>query len=156
MNPVRIDRVQVAEKIEALVRVDDQLLRTSSRPDLAATALEWLPGLARHSCENDTGLRFVDELRDTESAHLLEHIACELMALAGSPRSLKGETSWDFVQDGHGVFRVSLQYDDDLVALGALKEGAGIVNALLQERPRPDIEVAVAELNRHRVRRPPR
>ena len=43
---------------------------------------------------------------DTETPHLLEHIAEELMALSGSPRWLKGETAWDFGRDGRGVFRV--------------------------------------------------
>ncbi len=80
-----------------------------------------LPGLARHTCDNDEGVDFLRELRDTETAHLLEHVATELAALSGSPRSLRAETSWDFARDGRGVFRLRFDYDDDLVVLGALR-----------------------------------
>ena len=65
------------------------------------------------------------------------------MVLAGSPRTLRGDTRWDFAADGRGVFHVLLDYDDDLVALGAIKEGALIVSALLEEREIPDVDTVV-------------
>ena len=143
-----IDRVDVADgRLEAVVRVADETrFRTSSAPDLPARLLAVLPGLSRHRCDNADGLTFAEELADTETPHLLEHVAEELMALAGSPRWLKGETSWDFARDGRGVFRVVIAYDDDLVALGALKEGAAVVDWLFGEASEPDIEVAVLRL----------
>jgi hypothetical protein len=116
-------RIDVGEAcIETLVTVTDpNAMRTSSVPGLPERALNVLPGLARHSCENTDGLSFSQEFRDTETAHLLEHVTIELMALAGSPRTLRGRTTWDFVRDGQGVFHVSIEYDDDIVALGASK-----------------------------------
>jgi len=150
-----IESVEVRERdIEARVRVTDPALtRTSAIPGLAEKAVELLPGLRRHTCENDDGLDFVRELRDTETPHLLEHVATELMALAGSPRSLRGETSWDFARDGRGVFRVRLGYDDDLVALGALREGVAVVEWLLVGTgAAPDVEAVAARLREMRVR----
>lgn len=151
-----IRSIEVGEgSLEAIVFVTDQsYLRTSHIRDLPERAVELLPGLRRHSCDNEGELDFVRELRDTESAHLLEHIACELMALAGSPRSLRGRTSWDFSRDGRGVFRVSLEFDDDLVAMGALDEAVRIVEWLLAGEERgaaPDVDVAVARLARLRT-----
>jgi hypothetical protein len=71
------------------------------------------------------------------------------MALAGSPRTLRGETSWDFARDGRGLFRVRLAYDDDLVALGAVKTAAEVVRALTAAREsRAELEAAVAR-SRH-------
>lgn len=124
-------------------------MRTSTAPGLSRQAIDLLPGLARHSCENDSEIDFTREMRDTESVHLLEHVACELMALAGSPRSLKGRTEWDFARDGWGVFRVTLEFDDDLVAMGALREAVRIVEWLLAggaESDRPDVEAIVERL----------
>lgn len=143
---MRVESVSVAEgSLTALVRFDpDEPMRTT--PELAARAIALLPGLARHRCDNDAGLTFTAEARDTEVAHLLEHVACELMALAGSPRRLRGETSWDFARDGRGVFRVTLAFDDDLVALGALKAAAEVVEALRDGREPPDVEATVARL----------
>jgi len=120
-----------SERVEAIVRVPDSShSRTSAAPGLADRALGLLPGLRRHSCENGSAHGICAELGDTETPHLLEHLAFELMALSGSPRTLRGETAWDFSADGVGVYRVRLAYDNDLVALGALKSGSGIVDWL--------------------------
>jgi hypothetical protein len=129
------DRIDVSPtRVEAVVRVSEPgLARTSAVSGVAERALALLPGLRRHSCENGSAHGIAAELADTETPHLLEHIAFELMALSGSPRTLKGETAWDFSADGAGVYRVRLAYDVDLVALGALKAGAGIVEWLLAE-----------------------
>lgn len=153
MSVLVVGRIDVDdERLEALVTVTDlTLMRTSSAPDVAARALTLLPGLARHSCENDRDLSFSREFRDTETPHLLEHITIELMALSGSPRSLRGRTSWDFALDGQGVFRVSIEYDDDIVALGALKESIGIVDWLMVGSDvLPDVASSVERLRRLR------
>lgn len=132
-----VDRVSVGPgRLVASVRVaDGHPLRTSARPGLAPAVCALLPGIARHRCECGSAHGIIPELADTEVAHLLEHVALELMALSGSPRSLRGSTEWDFAADGAGVFRVALEYDDDLVALGALRASAEIVNALLDGDP---------------------
>lgn len=149
MTAFTIERVEVgATRLEALVRVNERWMRTSAAGSgVVKRARELLPGLARHTCENDAGASLLVELHDTETAHLLEHVACELMALSGSPRSLRGETAWDFARDGRGVFRVGLEFDNDVVALGALKEAAVIVEWLLTaEGVRPDVAPAVRHL----------
>ena len=148
MSVLRIESIEVGEhSIEALARVTDPaLMRTSSRPSLAEKALSLLPDLARHRCDNDANKRFVDEMRDTETPHLLEHITVELMALSGSPRNLPAHTEWDFARDGKGVFRVVLDYDFDLLALRALKDANTVVDWLFGEAPIPDIAEITANL----------
>ncbi len=130
---VSIERVTVADgRAKALVCVSAGApLRTSAYPGLPTAVRASLPGVARHTCVCGSARGIEAELDDTELPHLLEHVALELMALAGSPRSLAGETVWDFVTDGRGVFRVSVAYDDDLVALAALGEAAAFVNRLV-------------------------
>lgn len=149
---LRIEHVEVgSQRVVASVRVDGPTpLRTSAVAGLSARARDLLPGFSRHTCENDDGKDFLREVADTETPHLLEHVATELMALSGSPRSLRAETSWDFGRDGRGVFVVSLDYDDDLVAVGALREALGIVEWLLVADPgtttRPNVDGVVARL----------
>jgi len=145
--------------VDATVSVADAgRARTSASPGLASRALELLPGLRRHSCENGSAHGIAAELADTETPHLLEHVAFELMALAGSPRSLRGQTAWDFSADGEGVYHVRLAYDDDLVALGALKAAAGVVEWLMDTAAhpsgpvRPDVDAIARDL--HALRSP--
>lgn len=145
---MRVERTEVGEtSLEVLLRAEPaEALRTSAYPGLPGRALALLPGLARHRCDNPEGRSFVEELPNTEMAHLFEHVACELMALAGSPRTLRGETRWDFHAEGHGVFRVRLAYDDDLVALGAVKAATTLVDYLTGHGEEPDVEFEVARL----------
>jgi len=146
---LKIERVDVRpERIEALVRVTDrEFATTAAAPGLPDRALGILPGLARHTCENGSAHGHVAELANTETPHLLEHVACELMALSGSPRSLRAETAWDFANDGPGVFRVRLAYDHDLACLGALRNGVEVVEWLLgRSAEKPDVERIVTEL----------
>lgn len=149
MGVLRIERVDVGpERVEALVRVtDSDFASTSAAPGLPRRALGLLPGLARHTCENGSPHGHIAELANTETPHLLEHVACELMALSGSPRTLRGETAWNFAVDGQGVFRVRLAYDDDLACLGALRNGVDVVEWLLgRPAEEPDVERIVTEL----------
>jgi len=150
MNALVIERVDVGpERVEALVRVPEgEPMRTLTSPGLAERALALLPGLARHTCENGSAHGIAAELADTETPHLLEHVAFELMALSGSPRTLRGETAWDFSADGRGVFRVRLGYDDDLVVLGALREAVAVCGWLLApgSAEQPDVDAIVAGL----------
>lgn len=147
-----VERVDVgADAVVAVVRCDPDRLRTSAFPGLSDRAFQLLPGLRGHTCENAAGAGIGEELADTEVAHLFEHCAVELMALAGS-RGTRGETRWDFRTDGRGVFRVTLAYDDDLVALGALKTAAACVAWLTGEGERPDVESGAALLRQLRAR----
>ena len=153
MSALSISRIDVGPSImEALVRAEPSLAHTSAFPGLAERAIEILPGLTRHTCQNGASHGIAAELASTETPHLLEHVAVECMALSGSPRHLRAETVWDFVADGPHVYRVRIAYDDDLVALGALREGLRIVDWLCDpSTEKPDIDAIVVRLREVRV-----
>ena len=154
MTALTLERVEVgADRVEALVRVGAGApLRTSAVFGLSAAALGLLPGLARHRCDSGSAHGIAEELADTQTPHLLEHVALELMALAGSSRELAGRTVWNFAADGPRVFRVVLDYDDDLVAVAALEAGTRVVDGLLGLASIPDIATEVARLSELRAR----
>lgn len=149
---MRVESVTVgADAIEAVLRfVPGEPLRTSEAAGLADRLLAALPGLKGHHCDNGGGMTFPEELRDTEIAHAVEHAALELMAMAGSPATLRGETSWDFARRGRGVFRVRLGYDDSAAAIGALKSAVALVDALVRGEAAPDAVDEAARLRRLR------
>jgi hypothetical protein len=151
---VRAESVIVGpDTIEAVLRFEPgEPLRTSEVPGLAEAACTALPGLRGHRCDNDAGIPFPEEMRDTELAHLVEHAALEVMAMAGSPVTLRGATSWDFARDGRGVFHVQLAYDDDLVAIGAIRFACALVGALARGEAAPDAEAEARRLQGLRSR----
>jgi hypothetical protein len=65
---------------------------------------------------------------------------------------LRGRTSWDFAADGPGVFRVTLEYDDDLVVLGSLDVAAKVVRAVCGGDAPPDITQEIGRLRELRRR----
>jgi hypothetical protein len=127
-----VERVESAGcGVEAIVRLaDPSLRRTPAIPGCAEELLRRLPGLVRHRCECGSARGIAAELADTETAHALEHVALELLALDGYPRTMRGHTSWDARRDGRGVYRVFLGIDDVAVARDALERGASLLAQL--------------------------
>lgn len=137
-----LERVEsVSDGIQATVRVSEpRWMRTSVQPTLAEECLALLPGLARHRCESGSAHGIVAELANTETPHLVEHVALELLALAGWPRDMRGRTRWDFARDGRGVFRVWIACDDMDVVTSALHAAVAIVTWLLDGGEQPEID----------------
>lgn len=140
LAPLAIESIaDLGGRVEALIRVSEpHYLRTSAFADVSSRTLTRFPDLIRHRCECGSARGIGAELSDTETPHLLEHVALELMVGEGAPRTLSGHTSWDFARDGRGVFRVTLGYTDadsgfcapDL-AERSLHAGVAFVNDLL-------------------------
>ncbi|MCX8007345.1 MAG: hypothetical protein N3B11_04420 [Coriobacteriia bacterium] len=141
------------DRVDVVVGVDaTEAMRTSSIPGLAERVREILPTLEMHLCDNPSGRSFAEELADTEVPHLFEHVVMEIMALAGSPRTLRGQTRWDFKRDGKGVFRISVEYDDDLVCLGSIKLADQVMKHLVDNAEAPDVPAETARLRSLRMR----
>jgi hypothetical protein len=161
VRPLSVISITVfADRLEAHVRVDGPM-RTSAYRGLSERTLAWLPSLASHECDNPQCRSLPTELADTEVAHLTEHVALDLIRRAGLRGPLRGDTAWDFEQDGAGVFRIRLDAADDAVALGALKAAVDAVNTLAEGGEPPDAEQEAARLKDLRRRpepkpRPPR
>lgn len=121
-------------------------MRTSAVPELATCLRALLPGLARHRCDCGSAHGIEAEFADTETAHALEHVTLEIMALAGSPRTLRGETAWDFARDGRGVFNVSVECDDERLAAAALEVARDVIDSICRGTDSPDVAARVARL----------
>ncbi len=122
-----VEHIAVAKDgITLAVRCEPPHARVSAAQ--AQEALRRLPNLARHVCVNENGQTFGDDIAGTQPAHLLEHVAIELMAREhGSGSGLMGHTSY---ADDKGVMLVKLTFRDDIVALRCIKRACDFVNAL--------------------------
>ncbi len=138
-HPLEIESVELrAGGVEARVRLTDPALRrTSAVSGVVARALRRYPGLVRHRCESGRSHGVLAELEDTEMAHLLEHLALEILVSEGHPRSMQGRTSWDSRADGSGAYRVWLGCPDAQAADAAFRAAATVVSELCDEQPTP-------------------
>lgn len=146
---IQFKRVEIGpENLCARVVIGkDAPLYTSE--DLAGTTRIYnlLPGIIDHVCLGDAGETFKEVMGDTELAHLLEHVAVELLAqtnIAGDITS--GRTK--AVPDEDDTYDIQLSCPDDVLVVGALSSAAWILQWAYTDgtEPAPDIEAIVSGL----------
>lgn len=106
-----------------------------------------MPQIASHACVGDGGKTFRDVMGGTEVAHLLEHVAVELMART----NLGDDISYGRTKAVEGVARtyhVQLVCPDDVLCVGALSSAAWILQWAFSGGgfPEPDIDAIVQGL----------
>lgn len=74
---------------------------------------EFLPGVLKSKCFNDKNLPFTKEVKNTELAHLFEHMLleelCQLKIASGATEAMfAGRTSWNWEIEPRGVFHIIL------------------------------------------------
>jgi cyanophycin synthetase len=101
-------------------------------PDFTDRLCEALPTLHQHPCSRGTTGGFVERLREgTHIPHILEHVALELQALAGSDVSFgRVVPSGD-----EGVWWVMVAYEEEEVGLASVREGVRVIRACIAGEP---------------------
>ncbi|MEL7666989.1 MAG: hypothetical protein AAGU73_02150 [Actinomycetota bacterium] len=145
MSVLRLRCVRVLdERVDLVLAFDAEDAPDVARRGAAAERLlEWLPGLARHRCSTEVDRPFTQEMRDTEMPHLFEHVVLEVMACAGSPRTVAGHTVW---RRGEDVFRVSIFDDDDAVCAGAARLALSLIEHALGDGAPVDVHARIADV----------
>lgn len=120
---------------------------TSENAEATERVLKLLPGLSEHMCLGDADARFGLVVKDTEVAHLLEHVTVELLALtnlAGDVSS--GKTS--LVDSQRGLYEIILACPDDVLVAASLSSAVWLLNWAYgnQEDADPDINAIVSGL----------
>lgn len=112
--------------------LETEAFTTEGRPHIPRILFKLLPQMATQHCFNDEGLSFRREAQATEIPHLFEHLIIEIQdqVRRGIGAPLSGETSWNWTVDPRGLFYVTVDYDNELVALGAIRLAESVINAL--------------------------
>ncbi len=127
---------------------DPDRFLTSQVPHLPKMLFRLFPHLAHHKCDNDNGYTFRQECRATEIPHLFEHLIIELQAQAQPAEVLRGETQWNWRVDPRGRFHVYVDYENELLAVGAIRLAERLIRAL----DRRDLEAVDTEAEMARLR----
>jgi hypothetical protein len=113
---------------------DPNCYSTQHAPHIPKLLFKLFPHLAHHRCDNDNGFTFRRECQSTEIPHLLEHLIIELQGQAQRSGVLKGETQWNWRVDPKGRFHVYVDYDNEILVLGAIRAAERIIRALDNRR----------------------
>ena len=120
-------------------------LMTSDDPDGTELVLALIPELEDHLCLGDASSSFGEVARDTELAHLLEHVTVELLARtdrAGDVSS--GQTT----ELGERLYKITFACPDDVLVAGALSSAVWILQWAYSGGgdPRPDVDAIASGL----------
>lgn len=90
------------------------------------------PRMAAQRCSNGRDYSFRREAQDTEIPHVFEHLILEIQDQVhrGAGVPFAGETQWNWTRDPRGRFYVTVDYDNEIVALGAIRLAERVINAL--------------------------
>ena len=112
--------------------LETEAFTTEGRPHIPRILFKLLPQMATQHCFNDDGLSFRREAQATEIPHLFEHLIIEIQnqVRRGVGAPLSGETCWNWTVDPRGRFYVTVDYDNELVALGAIRLAESVIDAL--------------------------
>ena len=161
MPTVHIEDIAVYhDSLRARIRCDKGYGYVSEK---AATSMKTLlPRLEEQICVNSRHRYFGPEMVGTETPHLIEHVTIELMVSEARlfdedvERTYMGTTSWSHAEDdgetaaagAEEAMEVCITFDNDLVALAALKHAAELVEwAFAGGIPSPDVRPILQELH---------
>ena len=118
-------------RVKLVVEMSDPTrFSTEHAPHIPRLLFKLFPHLSSHRCDNDNGYTFKKESRNTEIPHLFEHLIIELQGQVQKSRILKGETQWNWRIDPRGRFHVYVDYENEMLVLGAIRFAERIINAL--------------------------
>ena len=103
-----------------------------SSPAIAQALVQARPKLLQHTCKNKKGYSFAAVIEHTSLAHVFEHVAIDYQveyAPENSVFQFVGTTEWADKSAGRSL--VTLNFEDDLQALRALKSAQALLNSIL-------------------------
>ena len=105
---------------------------TTEKPHLPRILFKLFPHMATQRCYNDQGYSFRKEALATEIPHLFEHLIIEIQdqVRRGIGEPFAGQTEWNWTVDPRGRFYVTVDYDNEIVALASIRLAERLVNAL--------------------------
>lgn len=100
-----------------------------------------LPEVCDHTCLGDEGSTFKDAMGATELAHLVEHVAIELMARTGIAGDISCGRTF-VVEDEPRTYDIQFACPDDVLVASALSSAAWILQWAYSGggEPKPDVE----------------
>lgn len=147
---ISIEKVTIDPKnLRAEVKLGEGLPLSTSQNIEATARIYWLmPEIAEHACFGDGGAKFQNVMGDTEVAHLLEHVAVELIARTNTSQAVSCGKTRELTEPR--MYEIELACPDDVLCSAALVSATDIVQWAFADKDAkktPDITSIVDGLN---------
>lgn len=143
---IDIQKVVVGpEYLTATVQLsEDAPERTSEDLEGTTRVYNLMPTIIGQACVGDVSATFRDVMGDTELAHLMEHVAIELISRTQVADRITTGRTWP-IDSRRRIYSIQLTCVDDVLVAGALSSAAWIIEWAFTggEGPEPDIDATV-------------
>jgi len=113
--------------------VPSHLTRTSQVPELKQNILRMFPSIVDHQCDNDRKVDFVEELTDTEIAHVFEHVLIEIIGQEDELAvSLKAQTIWNWRLNPRWTYQIEVDYANEDIFLRSVVKTAKVLREMIE------------------------
>lgn len=108
-----LDAHYTPKKAALIMHVPHTLLTTSLLPKTSEILTSVAPRVLTSKCFNNKNIPFCEEVKNTEIAHLFEHMLLEYLCqerINSGRKSARfsGWTSWNWKKDARGIFHVEI------------------------------------------------
>jgi len=111
-----------------------EMISTSRINNFSEKLFKILPSLGNHFCINESNNDFAHELKNTELAHVLEHILMELIGKKDKEvKKISGLTSWNWRKEGNFIYKIRIDYSKKTYFKKSLSEALSILNDLYKQ-----------------------
>lgn len=130
---------QQADTIKLYMQFPDSYTTTKSLPHTYKFLKKNIPSILKCQCFNDDGLPFSKEVRQTEMAHLFEHILLDQLCQEKSAEidaEYSGQTEWNWNKNPVGSFKVTIgskKHEEKYLAL-ALNKTIALMEELVTQK----------------------
>ncbi len=146
---INFERVDIGPRtLCATVSIaDGSPLMTSDDIEATARVYHLMPQIVDHVCIGDGGDTFKQAMGNTEIAHLLEHVAVEILARTELGDRISCGRTIPY-EDDERCFDILLDCPDDVLTTAALSSAAFVLDWAFGggEGPEPDIDAIVGGL----------
>lgn len=113
----------LADETVILLHVPPHIRNTKQIAGFSDRCLSHHPHLKFHLCDNDKCQSFPEELKETELAHVFEHVLLDLIGEKDKEiRRIKGYTSWDWRKSERNTYEIHLHYTEKEIMSEALTD----------------------------------
>jgi len=120
------------------IRLYSPIISTQKLPATKNVLKIMLPGVLKTECFNSQNIPFSEEVKNTETGHLFEHILleylCEEKEKSGKNNFFfEGQTTWDWNKHKIGTYHIVIKSnnDEELVFNKALVKAASLMEFIL-------------------------
>lgn len=139
---------------QIMLKMLNKVICTSNLPSTCTILEKLLPTIYTSTCYNDNNLPFSQEVLNTETGHLFEHILLEYLCIEKLSQGYddaiyEGVTTWDWNKYKFGTFYIDIKISnqESNIFLSALQKAINLFETILKNSCTHDVHQGTIQIS---------